>query len=213
MVRLDTLSAAGTMDATFPAALPLGRPRSMDAPANAIEQRLRAQFLAALAGDAARYQQFLAALGAHLRAFLRRRMAAWPDDVEDLVQECLLAIHHHRHTWDRSQPLTPWVHTIARYKLVDWLRARSRHEALNDPLDEEMELFAHSDTEAADARRDLEQILQVLPERQRRALVMMKLSGASVAETARATGQSEAAVKVGVHRSLKALAAKFRGTP
>jgi RNA polymerase sigma-70 factor (ECF subfamily) len=187
----------------------------MDVPpaANAIEQRLRTQFLAALEGDAARYQQFLSALGAHLRAFLRRRMAAWPDDVEDLVQECLLAIHHHRHTWDRSQPLTPWVHTIARYKLVDWLRARSRHEALNDPLDEEMELFAHSDTEAAEVRRDLEQILQLLPERQRRALVMIKLSGASVAETARATGQSEAAVKVSVHRGLKALAARFRGTP
>lgn len=181
--------------------------------ANAIEQRLREQFLAALAGDAARYQAFLAAVGAHLRAFLRRRMAAWPDDVEDIVQECLLAIHHHRHTWDRSQPLTPWVHAIARYKLVDWLRARSRHEALNDPLDDEMELFAHSDADARDARRDLEQMLQALPERQRRALVMVKLAGASVADVARETGQSEAAVKVSVHRALKALAARFRGTP
>ena len=38
----------------------------------------------------------------------------------------------------------------------------------------------------------------------------MKLEGLSVAETARATGMSEAAVKVGVHRGLKALAALIR---
>lgn len=179
--------------------------------ADATEQRLRRQFVAALAGDAAAYQQFLTALGAHLRAFFRRRLAQLPDDVEDLVQETLLAVHHSRHTYREAQPLTAWVHTIARYKLVDHLRARSRHDALNDPLDEELEIFARSDTEASDARRDLDRMLQALPERQRRTLVMVKLVGASVAETARATGQSEASVKVVVHRSLKALSARFRG--
>jgi RNA polymerase sigma-70 factor (ECF subfamily) len=39
----------------------------------------------------------------------------------------------------------------------------------------------------------------------------MKLTGMSVAETARLTGTSESAVKVNVHRGLKALAAKIRG--
>ncbi len=202
----------GRMGASLSAAIPADRRHRMDANprADAIEERLRSQFMAALAGDAASYRQFLAALGAHLRAFLRRRMAQWPDDVEDLVQETLLAIHQHRHTYRPAQPLTAWVHTIARYKLIDHLRARSRHEALNDPLDEELEIFARSDHEAADARRDLARMLQELPERQRRALVLVKLAGASVAEAARETGQSEAAVKVGVHRGLKALAARFR---
>ncbi|RYF18618.1 MAG: sigma-70 family RNA polymerase sigma factor [Comamonadaceae bacterium] len=179
-------------------------------PADSTEARLRGQFLAAQAGDAVAYRQFLDALSRHLRAFLRRRMAAWPDDVEDLVQETLLAIHHGRHTYRPEQPLTAWVHTIARYKLVDFLRARSRHEALNDPLDEEDAIFASADGQAAETRRDLEQILQTLPERQRVALVMVKLAGASVAETAQATGLSEASVKVGVHRTLKALVARFR---
>ena len=213
---MDALNAAGTMGVAF-AARPLARAFRMDAQPHATahpaEERLRSLFLAGLAGDGAQYRQFLSALSGHLRAYLRRRMAQWPDDVEDLVQESLLAVHNHRHTWQAEQALTPWVHTIARYKLVDWLRARSRHEALHDPIDDEMELFVRSDTEASDARRDLEQMLAELPERQRRALVMMKIGGASVAETARATGLSEAAVKTGVHRSLKALAAKFRSTP
>ena len=39
----------------------------------------------------------------------------------------------------------------------------------------------------------------------------MKLEGLSVTETARVTGLSESAVKVGVHRGLKALAARLRG--
>lgn len=179
--------------------------------ADATEERLRTRFMAALAGDALAYQQFLTALSTHLRAFFRRRMAQLPDDVEDMVQETLLAIHNNRHTYRPEQPLTAWVHTIARYKLIDLLRARSRREVLNDPLDDDLELFARSDSEAAEARRDLAVILQSLPERQRRALVMVKLEGASVAETAVATGMSEASVKVGVHRSLKALAAKLKG--
>ena len=207
---MDALIGPGTM--AVAAGPQAGRRFRMDAlqRAHAAEERLRALFLSALAGDAAAYQQFLAALSGHLRAYLRRRLAAWPQDVEDLVQESLLAIHHGRHTYRPEQPLTAWVHTIARYKLVDHLRARSRHEALNEPLDEEMELFARCDTEPAEARRDLEHMLGALPERQRRALVLVKLAGASVAEAARETGMSEASVKVSVHRGLKALAARFR---
>ncbi|MDP3619462.1 MAG: sigma-70 family RNA polymerase sigma factor [Ramlibacter sp.] len=181
--------------------------------ADATEEHLRKQFVAALDGDPVAYQQFLTALSAHLRAFFRKRMARLPDEVEDMVQESLLAIHNSRHTYRPGQPLTAWVHTIARYKLIDLLRSRSRREVLQDPLDDHVDLFANSDTEAAEARRDLAVILQSLPERQRRALVMIKLEGASVAETALATGMSQASVKVGVHRSLKALVAKLKGPP
>jgi RNA polymerase sigma factor (sigma-70 family) len=179
--------------------------------ANATEQLLKQRFLAALGGDEAAYQQFLTSLAKHLRGFFRRRLTQLPEEVEDLVQECLIAVHQSRHTYDLDQPLTAWLHTIARYKLVDRLRARSRREALHDPIDEDgAELFAREETEAVDARRDLEKILENLPERQRRVLLMMKVDGASVAEVSAATGMSESAVKVSVHRSLKMLAAKIR---
>lgn len=181
--------------------------------ATGTEDRLRGLLLQALAGDAAAYRVFLADLGSHLRAYYRRRMSQWPADVEDLVQEALLAVHNNRHTYKPEQPLTAWVHTIARYKLVDLLRARSRHEALHDPLEEDLEVVAESAEDASDARRDLQQLLQAIPERHRRALVMVKLEGASVAEAAAATGMSQSAVKVGVHRSLKALAARVKGLP
>jgi RNA polymerase sigma-70 factor (ECF subfamily) len=156
------------------------------------------------------YYSFLKELSSHLRAFLRRRLAHLPDDIEDLVQELLLAIHNQRHTYNPALPLTPWVHAIARYKLVDFLRRRSRAEALNDPLEGADSLFARSEIDAADARRDLAKLLARLPDRQRLPIIHTKIEGLSVAQTAAVTGMSEAAVKVGVHRGLKALGAMTR---
>ena len=175
------------------------------------EKRLRDLLIRGLAGDAPAYHVCLKELSAHLRAFLRRKLFGLPDDVEDLVQEILLAIHNQRHTYDADQPLTAWVHAIARYKVIDLLRRREGRDALNVPLDDELEVFADSDTEASDARRDLDKLLAQLPDRQRLPIVHMKLEGLSVVEAARLTGMSEAAVKVGVHRGLKALAVMIRG--
>lgn len=177
------------------------------------ELLLHGLFMRGLAGDAAAYRSFLQRLGAHLRAYLRRRLFGWPDDVEDLVQECLLAMHNQRHTYQRDQPLTAWVHAIARYKTVDLLRSKAGREDLHQPLDDELQVFAESATEASDARRDLLGLLDTLPAQQRRCIVHLKLEGLSVAETARQAGLSESAVKVSVHRGLKALAARFRSKP
>jgi RNA polymerase sigma-70 factor (ECF subfamily) len=176
------------------------------------EDRLRQLLVRGLAGDAAAYHTFLRDLGAHLRAFLRKRLVRLPDEVEDLVQETLIAVHNQRHTYEPSEPLTAWLHAIARYKLVDLLRRRGRREALNEPLDDDAEILVASDTEAADARRDIARLLDTLPDRHRLPIVHVKLEGLSVAETAKLTGMTESAVKVGVHRGLKALAARVRST-
>jgi RNA polymerase sigma-70 factor (ECF subfamily) len=176
----------------------------------AAEERLRGLLVAGLDGDAAAYRQFLRDLAAHLRGFLRRRLQRIRDEVEDLVQETLLAVHNQRHTYDRAQPLTAWVHAIAKYKLIDFLRRRAGRDDLTEPLDEELEVFASVDNAAAEARRDVAKLLAGLPEKQRQAIVCMKLEGLSVVETAARTGMSESAVKVYVHRGLKALALMIR---
>ena len=163
-----------------------------------------------LAGDAGAYHEFLRDLSGHLRAFLGRRLARRPDEVEDLVQETLLAIHNQRHTFDPRHPLTAWVHAIARYKLVDSFRRRARGDALNVPLDDALAVLAEPEVEPVEARRDLAKLLDTLPARQRLPIVCMKIEGLSVVETAQRTDMSEAAVKVAVHRGLKVLAAKIR---
>jgi RNA polymerase sigma-70 factor (ECF subfamily) len=178
---------------------------------SAVEEQLKVLFLGGLEGNSGAYHAFLDKLSGHLRAYLRKRIFHSQDDVEDIVQEILLAVHNGRHTYRADQPLTAWVYAIARYKLTDFFRARSRREALNDPLDDDLQIFASSDVEPADAKRDIGKLLDQLPDRQRLPILHVKLQGMSVVETARLTGLSESAVKVGVHRGVKALAALIRG--
>lgn len=179
-------------------------------PLHHTELRLHALFLQGLDGDATAYRGFLKATAPYLRAFLRRRLGAWPDQVEDLVQESLLAIHNQRQSYDSGLPVTAWIYAIARYKLIDWLRRHARQDSMLQPLDDEDALFSSADQEAGDARRDVATLLAALPEKQREAIVHTKLDGLSMREAAQLLDMSEAAVKVSVHRGLKTLAALMR---
>ena len=175
-------------------------------PWQAREQALKALMLQALAGDERAYRQCLLGLSGHLRAFVRRRLARDTDEVEDLVQDTLLAVHNRRHTYDPALPLTAWVQGIAQYKVADWYRGHGARVPQHDPLDSHELLFADDDTDAREAKRDLRQLLASLPDRWRVPIERTKLDGESVAEAALATGMSESAIKVGVHRGLQALA-------
>ena len=123
------------------------------------ETELRRLLLAGLDGDEAAYRRFLQQLAGHLRAYLGRRLFGWPDDVEDLVQECLLAMHNKRHTYQSDQPLTAWVHAIARHKLIDLWRRHGRRAAELASIDdlEDHEAPARDDREerTASTRRAL----------------------------------------------------------
>ena len=167
------------------------------------ESRLRGLMLASLDGDAAAYRDLLRELTVYLRAYYRRRLSDGRADVEDLVQETLIAVHSRRKSYDRSQPFTAWAYAMARYKLVDHLRRVRVRAAV--PIDGRDDLFAENEQEHADASRDVEQLLSALPSRQREAIRLTKLEGLSIDEAARRTGQSAAATKVGVHRGLKRL--------
>lgn len=176
------------------------------------EDRWRNLFLAALAGDDEKYLVFLNETALHLRGYFRRRLPQFADEIEDLVQETLLALHIQRHTYDPGRPLTAWMHAIASYKLVDRWRAYGSRELLTKPLDGDDEAFAFTDMHATDARIDIQSLLVRLPDRYRLPILQVKLRGISIAEAATASGMSESAVKVGIHRGLKILAKLIRGT-
>ena len=167
--------------------------------------------LAALAGDRGAYARLLTELGEALRRYFERRLKD-AAEAEDLVQETLLAVHTRRATYEPARPFTAWAYAIARYKLIDHLRRRRARPTT--PLDDNVhELFAPDDHEAAMAGADLERLMHDLPETQRQAIRDTKLEGLSSAEAAARAGVAEGAVKVRVHRGLKALAAKVRGGP
>jgi RNA polymerase sigma-70 factor, ECF subfamily len=167
---------------------------------------------ASLDGDGEAYHELLQRLTPHLRAYYRHRFARirhGPTEAEDLLQEALLAIHTHRDTYDRTQRFTPWVYAIARYKFLDYLR-RTKSSLKDMPIENAEELTAASDTSTVDSGLDVQRLLAGLSSKAREAIQYVKLDGLSVSEAAARSGMSESAVKVAVHRGLKALALRIR---
>lgn len=175
------------------------------------ESELKALMVASLGGDAAAHRALLGRLSGHLRAYYKGRLARigrGATEAEDLMQEALMAIHTRRHTYDPGEPLTPWVHAIARYKLIDYLR-RTRASYADVPINDAEDVIAQDDHVGTESAYDLKRLLAQLPDKMRRAIQAVKLDGLSVAETAARYGMSESDVKVSVHRGLKALAASI----
>jgi RNA polymerase sigma-70 factor (ECF subfamily) len=164
-------------------------------------------------GDGIAYRCLLEALAPFLRLLVRRgfaRSGFGNADVEDVVQETLLAIHLKRQTWDESEAITPWVTAIARHKLIDELRRRCRRIEL--PIDDFIEVLpAETATEALSAR-DAERLLSVLKGRQREVVYAISIEGMSAQEAAARFRISEVAVRVALHRGLSALASAWRSS-
>jgi RNA polymerase sigma-70 factor (ECF subfamily) len=171
-----------------------------------LEARLRSLMVQGLDGDSAAQTELLRALAGHLRAYFGRRIRA-AAEVEDLVQETLIAIHFKRQTYDAGRPFLRWAHSVAQYKLIDHFRRRGRRSEV--PIDGVEALFAHDETAGRDASRDLEKLLESLPTRQRRLLQDVKITGLSIKEAASALGMSEAAGKVSIHRAMKAMSRRI----
>ena len=72
-------------------------------------------------------------------------------------------------------------------------------------IDEAEQVPADDDPSSVESGLDLEKLMAQLTPKARQAIQFVKLEGLSVAEAAARSRMSESAVKVSVHRGLKAL--------
>lgn len=166
------------------------------------ETHLKELMLAGLDGSASAHARLLGAVRPLIAAFLSRRLSGNPSDVEDLVQEVLIALHTGRMTYDRSRPFAPWLFAIARRKLIDHFR-RTRQTV---PVDSVADILrTESFEEASNSAFDMERLLSRLPAKQAHAIRAMKLAGLSAVEAASDAGISVSDVKISVHRGLRRL--------
>src|ERR1700761_1962912 len=172
------------------------------------EEQLKAWMTGGLDGDAVAHAALLRALVPLLRSFYRRRLRGAEDDVEDLVQDTLIAIHTRRATYDRDRPFTAWLYAIARYRMIDYFRRRKMSVPIEDV---EVILIAEGFEDMVSARMDVDALLSTLSPKQARAIRDTHVEGLSIAEAAERAGIGESDVKVSVHRGLKALAARLQG--
>lgn len=163
-----------------------------------------AAMAASLAGDAAAYRRLLEEAGRWLRRYFARRLS--PDMVDDAVQEALTALHLKRATFEPGRPFLPWLAAIARFKGVDSLRSAGRNRT--EELDEGLHGVASHES-ASLSGIVMGRLFDRLRRPQADAIRLVKLQGFSVREAAAMTGQSEALIKVNIHRGLAALKSFF----
>jgi len=123
-------------------------------------------------------------------------------DAEDLLQNFWLRIHSARRTYRPGEPLLPWLYAIANRVRIDHYR-RTRRVTQHELADENMVNAAVQERPASGP--GISELLKKLPESQREVLLMMKVSGLTLEEVARATGSSVGAVKQKAHRAYEKL--------
>lgn len=123
---------------------------------------------------------------------------------DDLLQETWMRIHKARHAYRRGEPLLPWIFAIARYTGLDHYRKARRFETREKQVALLPEPPVANPGPARDGP-DLEAILAALPEGQRSVIVMLKISGMTINEVARATSSSVGSVKQKAHRAYEKL--------
>ena len=160
--------------------------------------------IAALDGDKDAYRHLLRRLVPILRQYLGRRVTSGQEDVEDIVQEALLAIDRRRITYDRARAFTPWVFAIAHHKFVDLVRRGRITTLLTDDM-----IGDPGSGDAVMAGIDVGKLLATLPPKQAEAIRAVKLDGLSVAEAAERQSIGESDIKVSIHRGLKTLMQKI----
>ena len=162
--------------------------------------------VAAQDGHGGAYQRLLSEISDWLRLYFKRRLP--PGDVDDAVQETLLAVHRRRHTYDPHYPMGAWLAAIAKHKWIDQLRGIGRR-----PTEELPDDLSVGDHEASVTSASvLERLLGELRPAQAQAILLVKLQGYSIEDVSQETGQSVSAVKMNIHRGLGRLTALIEKT-
>ena len=168
------------------------------------EDELRRCMVCYQAGNGASVEELVHRLSSRLFSYFITPQLSL-SDVEDLVQECWLRIHRSRQTYRATEPLLPWIFAIARHTLLDDRRRRRRRAAREVLLAEPPDLASHvTDTSHAP---DVVGLLDRLPAGDRDLLLLLKVTGMTMEEAARATSSSVAATKQRAHRAYARLRA------
>lgn len=131
-------------------------------------------------------------------------------DAEDITAEVFVRMIEsiHRFKW-KGYPFSSWLFRIAHNLVVDFYRKKGRRNTV--PLDDAPQIVDATSFDA-DARMDIElsmgdvrRAMVNLTDLQREAITLRFAAGLSVAETARAMGKKDNAVKALQHAGLKKL--------
>lgn len=157
------------------------------------------------------YEQFLKEFSAYTR-----KVVVWHfvnsginlSNVEDALQEILVAVHTHRHKWDANRPLIPWLQAIIRYKTIDIMRRLQRPSEqmlyTSEATDTIDYVIQHAPLSLEEST-DLEAAINELPEIDQTIIRKIALEGFSYGELSPQLKRKEGTIRVMFHRIIKKL--------
>ena len=173
---------------------------------------LRALASDAACGDAQALRTLLIALGPALLRVVRAIVGRDHSEVEDVVQEAMVAVHEALHTFRGDCSTTHFASRIAVHTAMN-ARRRAGHRTRHTPLaaPEEIACCAADDPSPAEAlaaarrREALRELLDELPPAQSEVLALHIVLGYSVEETAASTSVPVNTVRSRLRAALAAL--------
>jgi RNA polymerase sigma-70 factor (ECF subfamily) len=138
---------------------------------------------------------------------------------EELAQEAFLRVYRSRESYEPTAKFTTWLFRIATHLALNWLRDH-RRERVQESLDREtLEGAARQVPDRlptveqamveADRLAEVRRAIEMLPEKQRAAVIMHKYEERDYAQIARVLGCSEAALKSLLFRAYETLRARL----
>ncbi|MCZ6755196.1 MAG: RNA polymerase sigma factor [Gemmatimonadetes bacterium] len=156
------------------------------------------------AGDHTLFRRLVDAHTPRLIAFVRP-FADGEDDAEDLVQETWQLVYRKRETFRGTGTLLGWIYSIARNVCLGRRRRVAARSAVSPDPDLHMgegAMPVERVVEAAEFRRDLNEAIMQLPDRERDVVILRLLEQRSTLETASALGCAEGTVKAALHHAV-----------
>ncbi|MGB0954386.1 MAG: sigma-70 family RNA polymerase sigma factor [Panacagrimonas sp.] len=177
-------------------------------------EQLSALLRASAAGDEQAFSELYRLTSGHLNGVLMRLLKR-RDLAEEALQDCYLKIWKKAETYDpgKGAPLT-WLHSVARYRAFDLLRAKRPEVALPDedsdrPLPPmslaDLSVDPQARTEEAQGLRRMQDCMQTLDDRQRQSLMMAYYEGYTHRELSERFAAPLGTVKAWVRRGLARL--------
>lgn len=173
-----------------------------------------------LDGDPRAFGELVDHFGGGIYAYLHRSGLHRPV-ADDLFQETFLRVHRSARRYDPQRPFQTWLYTIATNLVRSHFRKRKVRRIMTgwwrrpaaDPGGEPQPLDPPDPAADPEARsmgrervRVVEQAIQTLPDGPRRALLLTRVEGLSLAQAADVLGVGVPTVKTWVRRGRLALA-------
>lgn len=131
-------------------------------------------------------------------------------DAEDITAEVFVRMIEsiHRFKW-KGHPFSSWLFRIAHNLVVDFYRKKGRRQTVSlesaPPIAESVALDADARMDIELTMGDVRRAMESLTDLQKEAITLRFAAGLSVAETAKAMGKKDNAVKALQHAGLKKL--------